>query len=140
MPRGPLTETSANTRRGVELTPYTRAKITTLHEEGAEIRHIADRLQISENTIKYTIKSDSQRSKGNTVQRKGRPKNYTERDQRSIIRFVRIHPKSTYRDIQQNLHVYLSHDTLGRILDSVGIKNWRAKGRPALDPEDAKKR
>jgi transposase len=80
MPRGPLTEISANTRWGVELTLYTRAKITTLHEEGVEIRHIADRLQISENMIKYTIKSDPQRSKDNTVQRKGRPKNYTERD------------------------------------------------------------
>jgi transposase len=80
MPRGPVIEISANIRRGGELTPYTRSKITTLHEEGAEIRHISERLQISENTIKYTIKSDPQRSVGNTLQRKGRPKKYTDGD------------------------------------------------------------
>jgi hypothetical protein len=60
--------------------------------------------------------------------------------QTSDYTLVQIHPKSTYADIRQNLHIYLFYDTFSRILDSVGIKNWRAKGRPTLDPEDAKRR
>jgi DNA-binding NarL/FixJ family response regulator len=58
MPRRPLTEISANPRRGKELTPCTRSKISTLREEGAEIHHISKRLQIAESTIKYTIQLD----------------------------------------------------------------------------------
>jgi hypothetical protein len=54
------------------------------------------------------------------------------------MKFVRINLKSTYQDIRENLHIFLSHDTFGRILDSVRIKNWRAKGRPALKSEDVK--
>jgi DDE superfamily endonuclease/Transposase len=99
---------------------------------------IADTLNLAPSTVQYTIDKSTLRNKGNTLTRKGRPKKYTNRDRRQIVNFVRINPKSTYEDIRQNLHIYLSRDTLGRILDSVGIKNWRAKGRPTLEPEDAK--
>ncbi len=67
MPRRPLATISANIPRGEELTPYTRSKITTLHEDGAEIGDISRRLKISENTIKYTVKTDAQRSEGNII-------------------------------------------------------------------------
>jgi transposase len=140
MPRSPLGPISANIPRGKELTPHTRAKVTTLREEGISIREIAERTKISENTVKWTLKSEPRRNAGITPKRTGRPRSYTERDQRSILRFVQNNPKSTYVDIRQNLHIDLSHDTFQRILNSVGIKNWRAKGRPALEPQDAKVR
>jgi Transposase len=70
----------------------------------------------------------------------GGQKRYTERDTRRIIHFIRINPKSTFADIQRNLHIYLSHDSFSRILADMGVKNWRAKGRPFLTPEHAKLR
>jgi transposase len=140
MSRRPLEPISANISLGKELAPHTRAKITTLREEGISIREIAERTKISENTVKWTLKSEPRRNAGITLKRIGRPRSYTERDQRSIIRFVRNNPKAIYTDIRQNLHINLSHDTFCRILNSVGIKNWRAKGRPALEAEDAKVR
>jgi transposase len=140
MPRHPFTEISANIPRGKELTPYTRSKIATLREEGAEIGHISDLVRISQNTIKKTIKSDPHRDNSVTLKRTGRPRKYTERDKRRIIHFIRINPKSMYQDICQNTDLKLSSDTLSRILNSVGIKNWRAKGRPSLEPQDARSR
>jgi len=65
--RRPLETISANIPRGEELTPYTRSKITTLHEDGGEIRDILRRLEISKNTIKYIIKADFQRSESNII-------------------------------------------------------------------------
>ncbi len=76
MPRRPLATISVNIPRGEEFTSYTRSKITTLYEDGAEIGDISRRLKISENTIKYTVKTDAQRSEGNIIQRMGRPKKY----------------------------------------------------------------
>ncbi len=123
MPRRPLETISANIPRGEELTPYTRSKITTLHEDGGEIRDILRRLEISENTIKYIIKADSQHSESNIIQRMGRSKKYTHINAQNIVRFIQIHSKFTYADIHQNLHIYLSYNTLGHILDSADIKN-----------------
>ncbi len=67
MPRRPLATISANIPRKEELIPYTRLKITTLHEDGAKISNILRRLKISENIIKYTIKTDAQRSEDNII-------------------------------------------------------------------------
>ncbi len=88
MPRRPLETISANIPREEELTSYTRSKITTLHEDGGEIRDISRRLKISENTIKYIIKVDSQRLEGNIIQRISRPKKYTLLNARNIIYFI----------------------------------------------------
>lgn len=122
------------------MSPYVRSQISTLRGEGISIRDISERINISENTVKWTLKSDPRRDEGKSLKRIGRPIKYTERDTRRIIHFVQINPKSSYEDIRRSLHISLSHDTLGRILDSVGIKNWRAKGRPALESADAKVR
>jgi transposase len=103
MPRRPLEEINTNSRRGTELSPYVRSKVATLRAEGIAISEIADRAKISENTVKWTLKSDPQRDNGITLKRSGRPKKYTERDKRQIVHFVQVYLKSTYVDIRQNL-------------------------------------
>ena len=80
MPRRPLEQISVNIPRGEELTPYIRSKIVTLHEEGAEIRAISDRLNIPESTVKKTIKADPYRTEGKSLPRTERSRKYTERD------------------------------------------------------------
>jgi transposase len=140
MPRRPLGEISSNIRRKEELTPYTRSRIAALREEGVQIRHISERLQISENTIKWTIKSNPSRNEGKSLQRSERPPKYTKHNKRHILQYIQLNPKATYEDIKQNICLNLSHDTFCRILNSAGIKNWRAKARPYLDTKDAKVR
>jgi transposase len=135
MPRTPLAEISTNHVRNTELSPYLRGAIDFAAKTGLSQRQIADTLNLTRTTVQYTLNNDSHRFDGKSTQRPGRPKKYSSVNTRNIIRFVRIHLKSTYEDIRQNLHIYLSHDTFSRILDSAGIKNWRAKARPILKPE-----
>jgi DNA-binding NarL/FixJ family response regulator len=52
MPRRPLEEMNANSRRETELSSYVRSKVATLRAEGITISEIADRVKISENTVK----------------------------------------------------------------------------------------
>ena len=44
MPRRPLAEISANIKRGKEITPYTRGKIISLHQQGAAKSDITEQL------------------------------------------------------------------------------------------------
>jgi Transposase len=138
MPRCPLAEISENRAPNCELSPHLRGQIERSRDLGQKGSFTADTLNLAPSTVQYTMDKSTLRNKGNNLTRKGRPKKYTERDRRQIVNFVQINPKSTYEDIRQNLRIYLSYDTLGRIHDSVGIKNWRAKGRPKLKPEHAK--
>jgi Transposase len=138
MPRAPLGEIDGNRRPHTELSPYLRGQIKRSHQLGQGYKKIGKELKIAHSTVRYTLNINPYRIDGETLPRAGRPKLYTEKDARRIVRFIRIHPKSTYQDIKQNLHTYLSHDTLGRILADKGIKNWRAKKRPFLTSEHAK--
>ena len=72
-----LATISANTSHEEELTLYTQSKITTLYEDDAEIGDILRWLKISENIIKYTVKTDAQHLEDNIIQRMSRLKKYT---------------------------------------------------------------
>lgn len=52
-----------------------------------------------------------------------------------IIRYARIHPKSTYAEMRQNLQLLLSYSTIKRILLPYHIRKWQCKKRPQLTPE-----
>ena len=140
MSRIPLGELNPNRVPNTELSSYLRGKIERSHELGQGRTRISRSLEIPSSTVQYTLEQNPLRIDGESLPRAGRPKKYTEKDARRVVRFVRIHPKSTYREIKHNLHLYLSHDTFGRILADAGIKNWRAKQRPFLTPEAAKVR
>ena len=140
MARAPLKEISVNRAPNYELSPYQRGKIERSSELGQSIRTIAKDTKLASSTVQNTLHRNQRRNNAVTLRRSGRPRKYTERDVRRITHFVRVNPKVTYADIRQNTQIQLSHDTLGRILDTVGIKNWRTKGRPTLDSGDVKVR
>jgi hypothetical protein len=123
MSRRPLSEISANRAPNYELSPYLRGKIERSRDFSQKSKIIADILNLAPTTVQYTLDKSTQRNEGNTLIRKGRPKKYTERDKRYIIYFIRVYPKLTYTDIRQNLHISLSYNTFGRILNTVEIKN-----------------
>ena len=79
MPRKPLSQISANMRRGKELSQYDRGKIEALHNEGLNSTQIKDRTQISAATIRKTIQLNRNRTNGESRLRPGQPKKHDNR-------------------------------------------------------------
>jgi hypothetical protein len=140
MLRTPLGPRSGNARRGPELTPYARGKIVGAAQLGASPTVIATLQNLPRTTISSTIHVDPERNEGQSKPRTGRPKLYTDQDERRILRQVRLYPKCTYADVRKACVVTLCDTTLKTILKKHGISNWRAKRRPELTEEHAAKR
>jgi len=140
MIRTPLGPRSGNARRGPELTPYARGRIVGAARAGISPAQIARDENRSYSTITSTLELDLQRDEGESKPRSGRPKLYTDRDERKILRQVRLYPKCTYEDVRRACVVTLCDTTLKTILKKHGISNWRAKQRPELTEEVAAKR
>ena len=138
--RTPLGRVSGNSRRGPDLTPVQRAKIIGAAEHGISPSQIATTYGLKYTTIQSTIQLDPERDNCNSQPRSGRPKSYTDRDVRIVLRFVRKHPKATYTEVKSEIGLDISHSTIKRILRESGITNWRARRRPHLTEEHVQKR
>lgn len=137
MQRIPLGTRSVNIRRGPELSPNTRGKIIGAKDFGGTATQIGKRYNYPESTIRSTLKLEPERDRNVSQPRSGRPKTYSDRDERHILRQVRLHPKCTYADVRRACLVKLCDSTLSSILKKHGITNWRAKKRPHLTEEHA---
>ena len=139
-PRTPLAPRSANIVKKPHLTPFERGTIYGQRLAGCTISQIAEALNTSESTVKYTlyktIHNENQEDKPHT----GRPKRMTSRERRSLIRTVRSDPSINYSDLKENLGTNVSTSTLYREIKTYGLTNWLAKKRPLLTPEVAAKR
>jgi hypothetical protein len=140
MIRTPLGPRSANVRRGPELTPYARGKIVGAAKSGRTPTQIARDENWALSTIQSTLELDPLRNEGQSRERTGRPRLYNDRDERHILRHVRLHPKCTYADLREACGLELCNTTLKTILSRHGISNWRAMKRPFLTEEVAKLR
>ncbi len=96
MPRRPLAQINGNKTNRKELTTYTRGLIIGKHESGVSMTHISQTLGIPLSTVSETIKKNPERINGESIPRSGRPRSYTERDRRHIIRIIRRDPFITY--------------------------------------------
>ena len=127
MLRTPLGPRSGNVTRGPELSPFARGKIVGAAQMGSNPSRIAAIQNLSRSTIRNTLRLNHERNDGQSKPRTGRPKLYTDRDERSILRQVRLHPKCTYADVRKACAITLYDTTLKTILKKHGISNWRAK-------------
>lgn len=113
MQRQPLGTRSVNIQnRGLELSVYVRGKIKAASEFGVKTCVISKTYKIPPSTIESTISLDSLRIDGKSQPRSGRPKTYDIRDERHIIRHIRLYPKCTYADIRRACAVTLCNNTL----------------------------
>ena len=138
--RQPLTPIAANRQSIKELTPYKRAQIEGARAVGASWGQISDSLKIPRSTAQSTISLAPLRSNALSQPRIGRPVIYNDRDERKILRLVRLRPKITYAQLRFETGLVFAKDTFRRILLKYGIKNWIAKKRPLLTPENASTR
>jgi hypothetical protein len=86
----------------------------------------------SQTNIRNTLRLDLERNEGQSKPRSGRPKLYTDRGERRILRQVRLFPKCTYADVRKACAITLCNTTLKTILSKHSISNWRAKRRLSL--------
>jgi hypothetical protein len=139
-PRTPLGPITPNIIRKKQLSPYTKGKIIGARLWGAKPADIARMFAIPDQTVRDTIKKATCRPHGTPLPKPGRPVEYTDRDERLILRYVRLHPKSKYAVIKYECGLTVSHNTIKRILRKNGVTAWRAKKRPELTEELALKR
>jgi hypothetical protein len=106
-----------------ELDSTTRGKIEGARWAGPTFSAISQQFKCSPSAAHKTIALAPHRSQGNSIQRPGRPPKTTDRDKRRIIRYARIDPKHTCKQMQDALQLLLSYDSLTRIPDTVNIRN-----------------
>lgn len=131
-PRTPLGRIDGNIQKKHELTPYQRGKIAGTSLVGKSPGVIAKALKHSKSTVKSTLRRDKLCNNGFTIERPGRPTEYTDRDIRKLVRHVRKNPKHTWQQVRDNCGFTWHKNTLKRMLEPSGITNWRAKMRPEL--------
>src|SRR5215469_4704839 len=138
--RTPLTPISGNRIAQKELSPHLRGIIIGRSQAGKNPTQIADALNLPQSTVRDTLDKSATRSEGKTIQRSGRPRKLTIREERYILRAVRQLPKITYQALENKLNFRVSRGTYYHILKRHHIKNWLAKKRPHLTPMHAKNR
>jgi transposase len=137
-PRRPLGEISGNIPKRRELTPYERGQIISAAKCGVKPGAISTELSLSRRTVRTTISSEPLRKNSASQPRSGRPRTYSEHDERLFLRVVRQFPKYTYAQLRAFTGLKLCNSTLQHILRRHYITTWRAKQRPALTKDVAK--
>jgi len=138
--RTPLTPISHNRRRGEELSPQHRAQIYGAARCGVAVGQIAKLESLSKSTVKKVIQRVNYNHTTTSVPRSGRPKKWSAYDERCIVRAARKQRKISYKELQRDLCLGLSKDTLYRILKANNLVNWQCKQRPFLTEEHARLR
>src|SRR4051794_17963944 len=138
--RTPLGSISGNRARGVETTPYTRGKIVGMHMAGAKPREIRAVLSVTKNAIATALKNDELKLEGASKPRSGQPYLWTERDDRTMLRSMRISPKLSFEARRQSTGLKMSNSYQRRLARAHNICHWVAKIRPELNKEIARLR
>jgi transposase len=135
-----LVDIPPNIQRGKELSDATKERLIGRAAAGQTGGQIAAIEQLPESTVYHAIQRIQKRQTTANAVRSGRPKDYTTRDKRAVIRAVRKDPKLTYKDLRKETGLNLSNDTFKRILKADNILHWRSKRRPELLPSHARLR
>jgi hypothetical protein len=111
-PRRPLGEISGNIPKRRELTLYERGQIIGAAKCSVKPSAICTELSLSRRTVQTTIDSEPLRKNGASQPQSGRPRTYSERDERLLLRVVRQFPKYTYAQLRAFTGLKLCNSTL----------------------------
>jgi len=136
--RTPLAPLDLNRIRNQELSPWLRGSIQTWAAVGLGNAEIARKTFLTPATVQSTLQRNSQRHKGTTLSRSGRPSKLSRRDRRTLLRYVRKNPKLSYEQVLIDTGLPVCKKTVYRILREEGIKKWIAKQWSLLNEESAK--
>ena len=121
--RVPLGARNSNRLPNFKLDRYKRRKIIESFILGALLAVIALGLGYNVNLVWSTIHADENRVAGFSIARAGRPKEYTDREERALLRYVRLFPKHTYARVIQEVRLIIKTSIVKNILKRYGITN-----------------
>ena len=137
--RSPLTPISANKTPRRELSTFTKGQISGLARSGlaraglipTEIHH---QLNVPRTTIQRFLQREQTVPSGENRSRCDRPPVVTPRAVRSVLRYVRINPKTSWNQVKTALGLKICRQTFNKVLKNNGIAHWIALRRPKLTP------
>jgi hypothetical protein len=106
-----------------------RGKIISMVDSGSSISSIQAQYSLSRKVVRGTITQNSLRQEGQSLPRSGCPRTYSERDQRHMLRNLRLFQKSTFDDRRKETGLEMSNSTIKRLAKKHGLQHWRAKKR-----------
>jgi hypothetical protein len=121
--RIPFGKLSNNPRGQKQLTLWERGYIIGRHSLDASPASVAAYYSMPRQTIESTITTSQYRIQGHNLPKSGRPKVYTHRDYRKLLRHVRLHPKDTYEQVRTATGCTFKNDTIRKYLALYGIAN-----------------
>lgn len=137
-PRTPLAQTDGNRRPpNHELTPYERGKIEGAAAGGLSHSQIRALVKRDRSTIATTLRRAGVRQDGYSQPRKGRPQVYSERDQRTMLRNLRLQPKFKFEERRKATGLKMGNTYIKDLARANGLSHWRAKKRPELSEANA---
>jgi hypothetical protein len=126
-PRTPLAQIDVNSRHGKELTPYIRGKVAAEYDLGQSFAAIGRRYVISESTIRYTIKLESTRQNGHSIDRNRKPWIISAINMRQILRTIKHDPFTTFIKIGATISSPACGKTLLKIICESGYNHWESQ-------------
>ena len=127
--------------RGKPLSLWVRGQIIRACRCGKSVRYISGQLGVPRSTVQDIITRYKQRGHINPSLRPGPQKKINVRLERRIIRFFHIIPDIPYKELKKLTGTeHLSKSTIYRLLRKHNLIKWRAKKRPLLIKEYARKR
>lgn len=109
-------------------------------DSGSSISSIQAQYSLSRKAVRGTIAQDSLRQEGQSLPRSGCPRTYSDRDERHMLRNLRLFPKSTFDDCCKETGLEMSNSTIKRLAKKHGLQHQRAKKRPELLQKHADER
>jgi hypothetical protein len=136
----PLCAIDSNRPRGKDISPYVHGKIVGIADSGLPASKIHAQYRVSRKAVRGSIAQDSQRPEGKSAPHSGCPPTYTIRDERMMLRNLRLFPKSTFNDRRLESRIGISNSTIKRLARKHGLYYWCTKKRPELTEEHAAER
>jgi hypothetical protein len=93
------------------LLPYIRGQVIAFRDSGLKWSAISAKLRLPISTC-YNIFLRRDSPNGASAPRSGRPREWSKRDERKIIRIARLYPKYSYEQLRFEAGVTLSNTTL----------------------------
>ena len=121
--RTPLGPISSNRQPRQHISPYWRGVIAGESRAGSTPTKIAKDLNLDRETVRRTVCLDQIRDEGESLLKAARKLSYSPLEERHILRWCRLHPKSTYTEVKAACHVTISTTTIKKILKCHGITN-----------------
>ena len=121
--RTPLRTIDGNRRvRGPDITPYMRGKIVGRANAGDSPAKIQAAYGVSRGAIRGSIAQDHARPEGHSAPHSGCPPTYTDREERIMLRHLRLHLKSTFNKRRHDCGTKISNSTIKRLAQKHGLR------------------